>query len=466
MRLSDFISPDVIRTAFSAAISAMYRTEVPLYGDLIEIVRDVNAAALAESRDMAAFVDEVGELEHLQAERHGAIRVGTSEELSILRRIFAVMGMRPVGYYDLSIAGVPVHSTVFRPAGLKPLQANPFRVFTSLLRLDLIADIKLRQEAAAILAARKIVSDRALDLLVTAERDAGLNHDDADEFIRETLEIFRWHGDASVTLDIYQRLNDAHRLIADVVSFKGPHINHLTPRTLDIDAAHAQMSRRGIDAKAIIEGPPRRHIPILLRQTSFKALAEKIRFVGQSSGDMATHTARFGEIEQRGAALTRAGRQLYDECLAEAGSGPGAPGADHEACLTKAFGRFPDDLVQLRAQALAFFRYEVTEAGRAAVDTGDVVGVDFENCILAGWVSVRTILYEDFLPVSAAGIFQSNLGRSEQAAYAGQSSLEEFEQALGERVFDPFELYEAEERESIGAVMKALDPRIGGFPQV
>lgn len=37
-----FISPDDIRTAFCAALSAMYRAEVPLYGDLIELVDQVN----------------------------------------------------------------------------------------------------------------------------------------------------------------------------------------------------------------------------------------------------------------------------------------------------------------------------------------------------------------------------------------------------------------------------------------
>ncbi|VFS86796.1 Uncharacterized protein conserved in bacteria [Kluyvera cryocrescens] len=55
------------------------------------------------------------ELARLNVERHGAIRVGTAEELATLCRIFAIMGMQPVGYYDLSVAGVPVHSTAFSP---------------------------------------------------------------------------------------------------------------------------------------------------------------------------------------------------------------------------------------------------------------------------------------------------------------------------------------------------------------
>lgn len=40
---SDFVSPDELRARFCAALSAMYRSEVPLYGDLVELVDDVNS---------------------------------------------------------------------------------------------------------------------------------------------------------------------------------------------------------------------------------------------------------------------------------------------------------------------------------------------------------------------------------------------------------------------------------------
>ena len=80
----------------------------------------------------------------------------------------------------------------------------------------------------------------------------------------------------------------------------GCHINHLTPRTLDIDRVQELMPKYGIEPKILIEGPPRREVPVLLRQTSFKALEEPVLFAGEHKG---THTARFGEIEQRGVAL-------------------------------------------------------------------------------------------------------------------------------------------------------------------
>lgn len=59
----------------------------------------------------------------------------------------------------------------------------------------------------------------------------------------------------------------------------------------------------------------------------------------------------------------------------------------------------------------------------------------------------QPITYEDFLPVSAAGIFQSNLGNETQTRSHGNASREAFEQALGCPVLDEFQLYqEAEER--------------------
>ena len=50
--------------------------------------------------------------------------------------------MYPVSYYDLSCAGVPVHLTAFRPIDDAALCRNPFRIFTSLLRLELIETLR------------------------------------------------------------------------------------------------------------------------------------------------------------------------------------------------------------------------------------------------------------------------------------------------------------------------------------
>ncbi|RLK51767.1 putative glyoxalase superfamily metalloenzyme YdcJ [Stenotrophomonas rhizophila] len=447
-----FVSPDDIRSLFAQAMSTMYRTEVPLYGTLVDLVAEINDAVLTATPALAEQLDRTDERARLDHERHGAIRVGTAEELATLGRLFALMGMYPIGYYDLSVAGVPVHSTAFRPRTAQALARNPFRVFTSLLRLELIENAALREQSAAILAQRRIFTDTALALIAQAEREGGLDEADARRFVIEALETFRWHGDATVSLDTYHALHDAHRLIADVVSFRGPHINHLTPRTLDIDAAQDGMLARGIDAKAVIEGPPPRRCPILLRQTSFKALEETVHFPSGEAADAGTHTARFGEIEQRGLALTPKGRALYDQLLAQArdSGGAGSTGQDYPTRLAAAFTAFPDDHDTLRREVLGYYRYALTDAGRA--NPGAVGDLPAEALIAAGLASADPIVYEDFLPVSAAGIFQSNLGGDEQRAYAAHANRDAFEQALGMTVEDEFAIYARLQAESLASL--------------
>ncbi|MEQ8284084.1 VOC family protein [Thalassospira sp.] len=461
MSADAFIHADEIRSMFSSAMSDMYRAEVPQYGTLMELVSGINGQKLADDATLHDGLVRNDELDRIDLERHGAIRLGKPEELFTMRRLFAVMGMHPVGYYDLSVAGVPVHSTAFRPIDDAALRRNPFRVFTSLLRLELIEDEDLRTKAEQILAKRDIFTADAIKLIYLAEKNGGLTRVQAEQFVTEALETFRWHSDATVSLETYQTLCEAHRLIADVVCFKGPHINHLTPRTLDIDAVQRAMPERGIAPKAIIEGPPARNCPILLRQTSFKALEEQVYFVGDNpKGTAGTHTARFGEIEQRGIALTAEGRKLYDTLLSATRqavqiNAGGSNARDYETELSERFAAFPDDYETLRVEKLAFFHYSVTEAGLKAANAENV-GTSVNDLIDRGYLHADPIIYEDFLPVSAAGIFQSNLGGDAQKNYQEHSNQGVFEQCLGVTVRDELTLYADRETASLKQALDVL----------
>ena len=455
MSSTKYVTTDAIRTMFARAMSEMYRTEVPQYGTLLELVAEVNQTVLARDPVLAASLERTGECERLHLERHGAVRLGTSEELSTIARVFRIMGMFPVGYYDLSSAGVPVHATAFRPIEQEALRVNPFRVFTSLLRLSLIEDETLRRKAAEIVAGREIFTPVLLELLDKHDGQGGLGATDAHSFVAEALETFRWHSSATVSVQTYHQMHDAHRLIADIVCFRGPHINHLTPRTLDIDAAQAAMPERGIAAKATIEGPPRRACPILLRQTSFKALEETILFEEEDRTMRAgTHMARFGEIEQRGAALTQKGRALYDRLLATAqADAKGLDPAASAQCLSETFQAFPDTHNEMRRQGLAFYRY--SPATTRGVPPG-ASSNSLENLIASGILRFDPIVYEDFLPVSAAGIFQSNLGEGGTNRYDQSGSRQEFETALGSPTHDEMALYTEIECTSLQASLAAL----------
>ncbi|APV41936.1 DUF1338 domain-containing protein [Pseudomonas frederiksbergensis] len=453
----NFISPDLIRQRFSKAMSDMYREEVPLYGALMELVEQTNRHVLDSDPHIARQLHSTGEIQRLDLERHGAIRVGTADELATLARLFAVMGMQPVGYYDLTPAGVPVHSTAFRAVHEAALQVSPFRVFTSLLRLELIEDLELRAFAQSVLDKRSIFTPTALSLIDRAETQGGLTEQEARDFVEQALETFRWHHTATVTAEQYRKLCAQHRLVADVVAFTGPHINHLTPRTLDIDIVQAQMPVHGITPKAVIEGPPRRQCPILLRQTSFKALDEPVAFTDQTRTH-GSHSARFGEIEQRGAALTPKGRALYDRLLNAARDElkdfpSEANAARYNALMAQHFAQFPDTLEGMRREELAYFRYFVTEKGLGA---DELKSWSLEDLLSGGYLRVEPLVYEDFLPVSAAGIFQSNLGDAAQTHYGVQSNRQVFEMALGRSTIDELALYAETQRRSIEECREAM----------
>ena len=446
MTASDTISPDEARASFAASLSEMYRKEIPQYGTLLELVSKINGKV---NEERPSYQDP---LKRVEVERHGAIRVGTPEELAMMRRLFRLMGMEPVGYYDLTVAGLPVHATGFRPLTEASLLYNPFRVFTSLLRLDLIKDEGLRKHVKKIIDDRTIFTPRCVDLIEQLEKSPNYPRRAIYELIEEALDTFRWHETSTVDIGTYKELEANHPLIADIVCFRGPHINHLTPRVLDIDAAHSAMESHGLNAKTSIEGPPPRQNEILLRQTSFLALEENVAFKGGSQCG-GKHRARFGEIEQRGIALTPKGRQMYDEHLKRftrtCAQLPSHATAGWKSALLKTcFESFPDDLETLRLEKLAYFRYYVVEGFEKPSAITDI-----DSLVQTGCVRFTPITYEDFLPASAAGIFHSNLSAGGEQIESELADKEGFERALGCSINDEFDIYSKIEHSSIAACL-------------
>jgi uncharacterized glyoxalase superfamily metalloenzyme YdcJ len=464
----------------------MYRTEVPLYGQLVDIVRTVDASVLTSRGQTPSDLAPRHELE-----RHGAIRLGTEHEMRMITRLFALLGMHPVGYYDLSLVGFPLHGTAFRPTTPSSLHTNPFRVFTTLLRPDLLSSPTIRATAAALLTTRTLLPPPLTTLINLASSPTTLHKltaADATTLITLSLQnIFHFPSHSPVPLETYLTLQHAHPMLADIVCFPSAHLNHLTPRTLDIDAVQAAMVGEGLPAKECIEGPPGgRRCEILLRQTSFRARGERVVFGGGEGnkgdgegGVDGTHTARFGEVEQRGAAVTRKGRELYDRLLAEAvevygGGGCGGKGFDE--VLGEVFRGYPDDWAELRVGGLVFFRYRVVDSKPVVERKGEVEAildearasrspVPMELLLKAGVVECEPITYEDFLPLSAAGIFTSNLGGGDETTERKpqkpkqKDSRAELERVLGCTIPSEIDLYEELQASSVRECEKALGLR-------
>lgn len=473
MASTTFLARHELRAAFARCLSTMYGREVPEYTTLVEVAAAVNADSL--SRDPVA-AQRLGSIDRVTAERHGAIRVGTPAEMRQAARVFAALGMYPVGFYDLrdaSRTSVPVVSTAFRPTDRDELAGNPFRVFTSMLTVwdEAFFTPDLQSALSSFLGRRQLFAPEVLQLADRADADGGLPAAAAQRFLTLATAAFELSPEP-VDRAWYRTLEAISPVAADIGGVGSTHINHLTPRVLDIDDLYRRMTGRGIAMIDDIQGPPRWSGPdVLLRQTSFRALAEPRRFT-EPDGSVATGSlrVRFGEVEARGIALTPAGRTLYDGLLAEvdarlaaeADSRPAAPRtaespsrADVAAQVWRA--GLPDSEQGLAVGDLAFFTY--TRTGRPVPAGG--APRDLAAAVAGGWVSRDPVVYEDFLPRSAAGIFQSNLGANAgRAARSGPSpqqsgpatdgrDLAWMAEMLQRPVADPHELYAAERRASL-----------------
>ncbi|WP_217206927.1 VOC family protein [Streptomyces sp. AC550_RSS872] len=455
------ISQWQLRAAFAARLSRMYGQEVPAYSTLVDVSREVNEDVLGEQ---GADAERLGSIGRVTAERHGAIRVGTPGELRQVARVFGALGMRPVGFYDLreaAASAVPVVSTAFRPVDGEELARNPFRVFTSLLTPadPRFFDAELRARLEAFLAARELFPPELLTLADRAEADRGLPEGDAERFLQLAVGAFELSSEP-VDRAWYGTLERISAVAADIGGVRSTHINHLTPRVLDIDELYRRMTERGIEMIDTIQGPPAWKGPdVLLRQTSFRALAEpRAMRLADGSVESGALRVRFGEVEARGIALTRQGRALYDRLLGRVDERAARSPAESRGDIARAVWEqhMPGSEEELAARGLAYFTYRLVD-DRTRDGSGPPATLG--ELVRQGWVQAEPIVYEDFLPRSAAGIFQSNLGGEgirdndrEGTAYDAAW----LSGAIGREVLDPFALYAEQRNASLAQVSERL----------
>lgn len=455
-----------LRARFAVSLATLYGREVPAYTTLVDVSRAVNEDYVAAH---GAEAERLGSIGRVTAERHGAIRVGSPAEMAQVARLFAGFGMHPVGFYDLrdaSSSSVPVVSTAFRPTGTTELARNPFRVFTSMLVTDdrRFFDAETQQRLEAFVAARELFSPAALTLADRSVAEGGLDAADAERFLELATASFALSTEP-IDRAWYAHLEAISAVAADIGGVPATHINHLTPRVLDIDDLYARMSALGITMIPEIQGPPGWEGPdVLLRQTSFRALAEPRTF-READGSLTTGDlrVRFGEVEQRGIALTTAGRDLYDTMTAEvdrrlADAPAGTTRVDVAGDVWRE--HLPRTETGLALAGLGFFRFRAGDRDAAR-------GSALADLLASGALVAEPIVYEDFLPRSAAGIFQSNLtdeGSRDDEQLGTPYDLERLSEVVGIPIADPTDLYAAQQAASLAEAEAALGLRIDTTP--
>jgi uncharacterized glyoxalase superfamily metalloenzyme YdcJ len=416
-------SQPIIATAFRSMVRPEHRVFTSLLmTDYFDPTTKARIDALLATRQV--FSDRAKELIE-RCEQQGGLSREDGEALirEGVDRIFKWTGTaRDHGLYkDLGDAGFKIAADIacFESHHLNHLTPNTFcmDLYTAAMKhaLGEMDEATFRMRAGLALGR----------LAKTADRDwlrlhfKHLSHAEIDSYQPGTV------GDADV-----QRLVDAL-----VATFTKP-----------VFALHT-LKHAGF--KDFTEGPSE-DTPILLRQDAYKALTEPVQFREADGATVDTvHTAHFGEIEERGYATTPKGRAMYDTCLAQADAArekdPSLPKKDfavYEALYARPFASFPKTLPALLEQGLVYGRYAATPKGVAA--KGNLPTADIHALVRDGFAQVEGLRYEDFLPVSAAGIFASNLnqyGTKSTAATKPVYTQAQLEQIMGKAIVDSDVVY-------------------------
>jgi uncharacterized glyoxalase superfamily metalloenzyme YdcJ len=269
----------------------------------------------------------------------------------------------------------------------------------------------------------------------------------------------------------YLRLSFKHFRSEELDAF-GPAVAAIEKARALADELTAKLGKGDFDLtllkhagfKDFTEGPAE-DTPVLLRQDAYKALTEPVEFTNADGTKIqTTHTARFGEIEQRFYATTRKGRDVYDRCLTEAEAArekdPLLAKRDHaayQAAYRAAFKPFPKTLDELLDAGLVYARYSATAKGIAA--RGTIRTTSLNELVSLGFARREGLRYEDFLPVSAAGIFASNLnqyGTKSTAAERPKYTKAMLEEIMGRGIIDTDVAYEGIAAQSVLATYRDL----------
>ena len=154
-------------------------------------------------------------------------------------------------------------------------------------------------------------------------------------------------------------------------------------------------------------------------------------------------------MEQRGIALTPAGRDRYDRLVVEIDErAAGRTPAERNAIKVELWqANWPTDKAGLLADGEGFFEFTAA-ARRLEGDPPQTVS----GLVEQGWLVATPIVYEDFLPRSAAGIFASNLdsqGSRDAGEEGSPRDADWIAEAVGRIVHDPMQLYAQQSRASL-----------------
>lgn len=429
-----WVEPDEMRSKYIEMLTDQFQEKFLDYGVLSDLVRDINNITLIQN---TALYEQLIQ----QRERHFFSQVlcahyvlNNAEDLEWLRRIFAIIGLFPVGFYQLGSPDFPLPSTLFRPLQHEAIRRQPFRILLSVRNLTETQGISGMQPLER-LASRTQLKGQFIEFIYKFEKYGMLNAVEAQHFLTALMQYVHpecqslspqaWMSETT------QNLNPARQ---------NAFIGQMTLPCLNMEKATQLTRDLGLDPLDHLEAPSQRNYPILSNKMS-------ILLKSPHSSESA-HRCQF-QIEQRGLALTAKGLKLvqgiFKHLVVELAQKTRTI-SQQRRLINQAFKSLPDSDVTLYRQGLAYFRF-CLNPDAMPVALGSYTKQDVPQLLRHQVIQLVPIMFED--------IVQPDL--SQYAPALLEQHKKQFEAGLGCPVHDPMPYYALWQEESLQRCLKILN---------
>lgn len=438
-----WVESDEIRLKYVQMISDLFHSRYSVYGVVFDIVRDVNNMALIQNASLYDEMVKKGQKQTFSQELSAHYILFNPGDLGIIRRIFAVMGLYPVGFYNLDLNGKSLASTLFKPLNKIALKQQPFRITVSLANQSFDNECEQHNVPKN----RLDLSEKFLGLLQKFEKYSALNELDVHYFIQELQENLH-KPDYDMQCCEQRPFRSSMNQIRESIMIRSTSLACLNlPKVIE------ELKHFDLYAIDDLDGPSDRKHPLLFNKMNIN-LRSKHPDHQKSDSDNQNIPVFTIQLEQRGLALTAKGHQFFKSILSNLKSRleprTRLSLVQKRKLMNQVFKRFPDSSYSLYRKGLAYFTFSVNPEIEI-IDDRYWTEEDLPRLIRSKRILLTPLIFEDIY---------SSYSVHASSSFDFVEEKKSFEAYLGTCIHDEMRYYVLCQEQSLQTCLAILNSKV------
>lgn len=430
------VNSDELRSRYIKMVNDHFYIKNHEFAIISDVIKDINNIELIKSPILLEKLRKQGERDFYIEELEVHYKIRNKIDLSIVRQIFAVLGLFPVGFILQGSLQNPVPCTLFRPINNSNTKKHYIRVKLS-YAYDLKSFKKTSKEEVDIPKAAKSCQ-KLKQFLDRFQKDSYFIDSDVELFLKEVIDFL--HPEFNTSIIDQEVCNSGMRDSNSICEIRFP--------TLSLSRTLSMISKYKFDIDYKVNLPEGRKHPLLYNLANiFLKSTNNHLYQTKVEPDALLNI----QLVQRGIALTPKGKSQYSKTLAEIFSEQNQYNKkidNLQRSINRNFRKFPDSTSQLYQEGLAYFYFKL-KPDMHLLNYKNWSKEDLSDLIHSNHIDVLPIMFDGLLDTQELKINQlDELVRAHKCA---------FEEKLECSIQDEHEYYLMLQHQSLQQCLAALN---------